>query len=121
ADAYGGGRSETAIGKWIAATGNRPTIVTKTFAPMVAGADQGLSRARIVRQIESSLERLGLDRIDVYLAHAFDADAPLGEPVSTFESLVETGLIRARGMSNLHSKQLPQTIMVGPRTLVQNS
>jgi aryl-alcohol dehydrogenase-like predicted oxidoreductase len=121
ADAYGGGRSETAIGKWIAATGNQPTIVTKTFNPMEAGADHGLSRSRMARQIESSLERLGVDRVDVYLAHAFDADTPLEETVSTFESLVDTGLVRAWGVSNVDAEQLRETIVLGRPTLVQNS
>jgi aryl-alcohol dehydrogenase-like predicted oxidoreductase len=121
ADAYGGGRSETAIGKWIAATGNQPTIVTKTFNPMDAGADEGLSRSRVVRQIESSLERLGVDRIDVYLAHAFDPDTPLEEMVSTFDSLVDTGLVRAWGVSNFNAEQLRETIVLGRPTVVQNS
>ena len=43
ADAYGGGRSETWIGEWIEATGNRPRISTKTFNPMDEGADSGLA------------------------------------------------------------------------------
>src|SRR5947208_14093715 len=41
ADAYGGGRSEVAVGKWLRASGNRPTLTTKTFNPMEAGADSG--------------------------------------------------------------------------------
>src|SRR6266550_3843774 len=51
ADAYGGGRSETTIGKWMASRGVRPQIATKTFNPMDAGADHGLARTRIGRQI----------------------------------------------------------------------
>jgi len=121
ADAYGGGRSETAIGKWMAATGNRPTIVTKTYFPMDDGADRGLSRERMVRQIESSLERLGVDSVDVYLAHAFDADTSLEETVATFESLVETGLINAWGVSNFDADQLRETIVLGRPTVAQNS
>ncbi len=121
ADAYGGGRSETAIGKWMAATGNRPTIVTKTYHPMDAGADHGLSRERMVRQIESSLERLGIDDVDVYLAHAFDADTSLEETIATFESLVGTGLISAWGVSNFDADQLRETIVLGRPTVVQNS
>src|SRR5213593_1918540 len=99
ADAYGGGRSETAIGKWMRATGNRPTLTTKTFNPMDAGQDHGLGRDRILRQIESSLERLGVERVDLYLAHAFDPDTPLEETLATFEELVELGLIRGYGVS----------------------
>ena len=63
ADAYGGGRSETWIGEWLATKGSEVrdaiTIETKTFNPMAEGEDRGLSRQRIRRQIESSLERLG--------------------------------------------------------------
>ena len=52
ADAYGGGRSETYIGNWIRARGVRPVLTTKTFNPMEEGADRGLSRERIRRQLE---------------------------------------------------------------------
>ena len=80
ADAYGGGRSETWIGEWLATKGPdvRDAIVieTKTFNPMAEGADRGLSRQRIRRQIETSLERLGLERIPLYMAHAPDPDTP---------------------------------------------
>ena len=48
---------------------------------MDAGADHGLSRARMTRQLESSLDRLGVDTVDVYLAHEFDPDTPLEETV----------------------------------------
>src|SRR5206468_4187693 len=89
ADAYGGGRSEQWIGNWIASRGNRPVIVTKTFNPMEAGADHGLSRARMTRQLESSLDRLRVDAVDFYLAHGFDPDTPLEETAGTFEGLRE--------------------------------
>jgi aryl-alcohol dehydrogenase-like predicted oxidoreductase len=121
ADAYGGGRSETAIGKWTRATGNRPTLTTKTFNPMDAGQDHGLGRDRILRQIESSLERLGVDRVDLYLAHAFDPDTPLEETLATFEELVERGLIRGYGVSNFDGDQLRAALDVGRPTLIQNS
>src|SRR5262249_918086 len=62
ADAYGGGRSETWIGEWLARKGSAVrdeiTIETKTFNPMDAGEDHGLSARRIARQVESSLARL---------------------------------------------------------------
>src|SRR5215471_1099955 len=56
ADAYGGGRSERAIGRWIAARGVRPLLTTKTFNPMRAGADCGLAPERIARALRGSLE-----------------------------------------------------------------
>jgi len=121
ADAYGGGRSETAIGKWMRSTGNRPTLTTKTFNPMDAGQDHGLGRDRILRQIESSLGRLGVDRVDLYLAHAFDPETPLAETIATFEELVERGLTRAYGVSNFDDEQLRAALDAGRPALVQNS
>jgi aryl-alcohol dehydrogenase-like predicted oxidoreductase len=121
ADAYGGGRSESAIGKWIAASGNRPQLTTKTFNPMGAGADNGLSRERILRQIDTSLERLGVDRVDLYLAHEFDSDTPLSETLTTFDELVETGKIGAYGVSNFSAAQLEEALRAGSPRVVQNS
>jgi len=121
ADAYGGGRSESAIGSWLNATGNRPAITTKTFNPMTAGADSGLSRGRVVRQLESSLERLGVERVERYLAHDFDPQTPLEEVVATFQSLVETGLIGAWGVSNFNAAQLRATLEIARPAVVQNS
>jgi aryl-alcohol dehydrogenase-like predicted oxidoreductase len=120
ADAYGGGRSETWIGKWIASSRNRPRLVTKTFNPMEAGADHGLSRARMTRQLESSLDRLGVDSIDAYLAHAFDPDTPLEETVRTFEGLRDLGLIKAWGVSNFGPAQLRELHEHGRPSLVEN-
>jgi aryl-alcohol dehydrogenase-like predicted oxidoreductase len=121
ADAYGGGASERAIGKWIAARGHRPQLTTKTYNPMAAGEDRGLTRARIVRQIESSLDRLGLDNVDVYLAHEFDPETPLEETVGTFESLVQTGVIKSWGVSNFSADQLRSVLALGRPAVVQNS
>jgi aryl-alcohol dehydrogenase-like predicted oxidoreductase len=121
ADAYGGGASETAIGKWIESRGQRPFITSKTFNPMTVGADRGLARDRITRQIESSLTRLGVDHLDVYLAHAFDPETPLEETVETFEGLIERGLIKAYGVSNFDAEQLRALLSSGTPTVVQNS
>jgi aryl-alcohol dehydrogenase-like predicted oxidoreductase len=121
ADAYGGGQSETMIGKWMASRGVRPEIATKTFNPMAEGEDHGLARTRITRQIESSLDRLGTDAVDVYLAHDFDPDVPVEETVATFEGLVQLKLIRAYGVSNFDAKQLGEFLGRGKPALVQNS
>jgi 1-deoxyxylulose-5-phosphate synthase len=121
ADAYGGGASETAIGNWVRARGHRPEIVTKTFNPMSAGADKGLARTRVTRQLDSSLERLGVDKVDVYLAHEFDHATPLEEVVGTFEGLVDGGLARAWGVSNFDAGRLRATLAVGRPAVVQNS
>src|SRR6478672_344671 len=121
ADAYGGGQSETTIGKWMASRGVRPQIATKTFNPMAAGEDHGLSRTRIGRQIESSLDRLGVDGVDLYLAHEFDPEVPLEETIATFEGLLELRLIKAYGVSNFDAKQLGEALAAGKPSVVQNS
>lgn len=121
ADAYGGGRSETWIGEWLAATGNRPTITSKTFNPMEEGADSGLARERVLRQEQTSLERLGVERIDLYLTHEPDPDTPVEETFATFETLLERGLIGAWGVSNVGADDLAEWLALGTPALVQNS
>ena len=120
ADAYGGGRSERAIGAWMAARGLRPLLTSKTFNPMDAGADLGLSAQRIHRQVRSSLERLGVDRIDLYLAHDFDPDVPLAETIGAFEQLRADGVLTEYGVSNFDAGQLRATLDAGAPVAVQN-
>jgi aryl-alcohol dehydrogenase-like predicted oxidoreductase len=121
ADAYGGGRSETAIGKWMSATGHRPSITTKTYNPMDAGEDHGLSPGRIKRQIESSLGRLGVETVDLYLAHEFDPEVPVRETFAAFEALVDRGVIGAWGVSNFDAAQLRDALDAGRPAVAQNS
>ena len=121
ADAYGGGRSEAAIGRWSRVRGVRPQITTKTYNPMDAGEDSGLSRARIERQLASSLDRLGTDRVELYLAHEFDPDTPLEETLGAFDELVASGGIGAYGVSNFDERQLEQAAERGSIACVQNS
>jgi len=114
ADAYGGGRSETVIGEWLASRGSdvrdEVVIATKTFNPMSEGADRGLARPRIRRQVESSLERLGVDRIPLYLAHDFDPETPQEETLLAFDELVRAGTIGAAGASNFTAEQLAEAL-----------
>jgi aryl-alcohol dehydrogenase-like predicted oxidoreductase len=121
ADAYGGGRSETWIGDWLRATGNRPQVTTKTFNAMEDGADFGLARERVLRQAAASVERLGVDRIDLYLTHEPDPRTPVAETFATFATLVERGLIAAWGVSNVSACDLREWLELGTPALVQNS
>ena len=121
ADAYGGGRSEAAIGRWCRSRGVRPRITTKTYNPMASGADRGLSRERIERQLAASLQRLGVDRVDLYLAHEFDPHVPLEETVGAFDGLVASGAVGAYGVSNFNARQLEAAAAVGAPACVQNS
>lgn len=120
ADAYGGGRSERAIGRWMQASGRRPRLTTKTFNPMDAGEDSGLARTRVLRQIETSLERLGVERVDAYLMHEAP-DVPAEEAVATFEEVVAAGKAAVWGASNVNGAQLEELLRFGRPALVQNS
>jgi aryl-alcohol dehydrogenase-like predicted oxidoreductase len=122
ADAYGGGRSETYLGAWLAS--RRPegaVVATKTFNPMDAGADHGLAPARLRRQLDSSLRRLGLERIDLFLTHAWDPDVPFVETAGALDELVADGKIGAYGVSNVDGTQLREAIAGGTPQWVQNS
>jgi aryl-alcohol dehydrogenase-like predicted oxidoreductase len=124
ADAYGGGRSEQAIGRWIASRGVRPRLTTKTFNPMQAGADYGLRPDRIARQLRSSLDRLGVDQVDLYLAHDYDPAVPLAESLGAFRDARAAGLIGAYGVSNFDAPQLAAALEVsgsGAPQAIQNS
>jgi len=117
-DAYGGGTSERWIGEWMRERGVRPTLTTKVFHSTTGTpGDEGLAPDRIRRQIRASLERLGVDRVDFYLAHAQDPAVPLAETVACFESLRDDGLIGEWGLSNHDFAEIRDT---NP-ALVQNS
>jgi aryl-alcohol dehydrogenase-like predicted oxidoreductase len=122
ADAYGGGRSETFVGEWVRS--RRPDglrLTTKTFNPMAKGEDRGLAPERVRRQIDTSLERLGVDHVDLYLAHAPDPDVPAAELAGVFDDLVAAGKIGAYGVSNVDGTQLRAAVEAGPFSAVQNS
>ena len=121
ADAYGGGRSERAIGRWMASRRVRPRLTTKTFNPMEAGADHGLKPDRIARQLRSSLDRLGVDRVELYLAHDYDPDVPLTEVFGAFGAAQADGLIGAYGVSNFDAPQLAAALAAGTPQAMQNS
>ena len=122
ADAYGGGRSETTIGEWIRA--RRPdglVLTTKTFNPMTEGADRGLAPDRVKRQLDSSLQRLGVERVDLYLTHDWDPDVPIAETAGALDELVAAGKIGAYGLSNVDGAQLREALAAGAFGWVQNS
>jgi aryl-alcohol dehydrogenase-like predicted oxidoreductase len=113
ADAYGGGRSERAVGRWLADRRTRPLVATKVFHSVDGDPnDHGLGRQRILRQIEGSLERLGVERVDLYLIHEPDPDTPIAETLGTLDELVRTGKIGAVGASNVDAAQLREALQV---------
>lgn len=111
ADAYGGGRSETTIGKWLRARGSsvRDRLLLSSKVANQVGEDpthRGLSKTHILRQVDSSLARLGVDHLDMYLAHEPDPETPIEETVEAFDSLVTAGKIRYFGASNYEAPLL---------------
>lgn len=105
ANAYGGGRSETTIGKWLAKKGAsvRDQILISSKVANAVGEgpnQQGLSRGHIFDQIDASLERLGVDHLDMYLVHRPDPETPLEETLDALESLIRLGKVRYIGASN---------------------
>jgi 1-deoxyxylulose-5-phosphate synthase len=114
ADAYGGGRSEEFIGAWLRTKDvdvrDRVVIATKTFNPMAEGADRGLAGQRIRRQLETSLRRLGVERVALYLAHDFDPNVPQEETLTAFDALVRAGKVGAVGASNFTAEQLAEAL-----------
>jgi aryl-alcohol dehydrogenase-like predicted oxidoreductase len=106
ADAYGGGRSETFIGKWLKAKGaavrDGLILSSKVFNRVGDGPnDWGLSRRHTMRQIEASLTRLGVDHLDMYLIHEPDPNTTLEETLRALDDLVHQGKVRYLGASNM--------------------
>ena len=115
ADAYGGGRSERAIGRWLAGRGpevrERIVLSTKVFHSVEGDpADRGLAPARIRRQVEGSLTRLGVERVDLYLIHEPDPDTPIGDTLEALDGLVRDGKVGAVGTSNVSGAELAEAL-----------
>ena len=77
---------------------------------MTRGADRGLRATRIRRQLETSLRRLGLERVALYIAHDFDPDVPQEETLLAFDELVRAGIVGAVGASNFTADQLAEAL-----------
>ncbi len=115
---HAGGESETALGTWMKARGNRRAVIiaTKVMAPMGPGPnDTGLSRQHIVEGVEDSLRRLQTDFIDLYQAHWDDRDTPLEETLRAFDDLVRQGKVRYIGASNYHAWRLTRALWESDR------
>ena len=97
-----GGDSETIIGEWMKARGNRNRVVviTKVGSPMGKGKE-GLSARYIPEAVEASLKRLQTDVIDLYLSHWPDMATPIEETLGAHQRLIEQGKVRWCGASNL--------------------
>lgn len=108
-----GGESETVLGKYFKARGNRERFVlaTKVGKDMGDGR-KGLSKAYILQAAEDSLRRLQTDYIDLYLSHEDDEDTPLEETLEAYQRLIEQGKVRAIGASNYRGERLEQALQL---------
>jgi aryl-alcohol dehydrogenase-like predicted oxidoreductase len=108
------GVAETIIGKWIKHSNiprQQVVLATKVRGKMGTGPnDEGLSRIHIMRAIDASLKRLGVDYIDLYQTHSFDDKTPIEETMSALDDLIHQGKVRYIGCSNYPAWRLMEAI-----------
>ena len=104
-----GGESESMMGAWLKESGAREQVLIATKVGMMPG---GLKPDRIREAVQGSLDRLGVDTIDLYFAHKDDPDVPLGEVLGAFAELVDAGIVRAIGASNYSAERLAEALRV---------
>ncbi|MFD4674658.1 aldo/keto reductase [Lentzea sp. NPDC058450] len=109
-----GGESETIIGRWLAARGNRDDVVVATKVGMLAGFDNQ-KRETVLTAAERSLKRLGIDHIDLYYNHRDDLGTPLEETLAAYDQLVRDGKVRYVAASNFSAERLAQALEIQER------
>jgi aryl-alcohol dehydrogenase-like predicted oxidoreductase len=111
APGHKGGESETIIGKWLAKSGKRKSVILATKVGMEMGEDKkGLKPAYIRQAVEDSLQRLQTDYIDLYQSHKDDPETPLEETLGAFTDLVKQGKVRYIGASNYSGARLAEAM-----------
>ena len=118
ADMYSRGVSEEITGRALREFGKRDELViaTKVFYPVREGPNmRGLGRKHIVQACEDSLRRLGIDAIDLYQIHRFDAHVPIEETLAALDHLVHSGKVRYIGASSGSAWQFMRALGVSER------
>lgn len=113
-DGHIGGESETIIGAWMTARGNRKDVIIATKVAKLS-TRPGLSRPNIMAAVEDSLRRLQTDYIDLYYAHEDDQSTPLEETLAAFDELVKAGKVRNIGASNYEGARLIEAVEVSKK------
>ena len=107
ANQYGAGEAERVLGEALKGYArDRFMVATKLFFPVGDEPDKGLSAAQIEKQLDRSLERLGVDVIDLYQCHRFDKETPLEETMEALDRAVKSGKVRAIGFSEWTGEQI---------------
>ncbi|MER5495252.1 aldo/keto reductase [Streptomyces sp. NPDC002490] len=109
ADGNRGGESETLIGRWMAARGNRADVVVATKVGSHPDY-KGLSATTVKAAADASLTRLGTDYIDLYYTHFDDVTVPVEEIVGALDDLVRAGKVRAVAASNISPERLQESL-----------
>ncbi|WP_073952154.1 aldo/keto reductase [Streptomyces kebangsaanensis] len=104
-----GGESETIIGKWIKARGNRSDVVIATKVSQHPDF-QGLGAANIKAAADASLKRLGTDHIDLYYTHFDKPEVPVEEIIGALDELVRAGKVRHIAASNISAERLTASL-----------
>jgi aryl-alcohol dehydrogenase (NADP+) len=118
ADMYSLGVSEEFLGRTLKEFVGRDQaiIATKAYWPMGKGPnDRGLSRKHLMQAVDASLQRLGVDYIDLYQIHRFDPETPIEETLSTLDDIVRSGKARYLGASSMASWQFAKMLYVADR------
>ena len=105
-----GGESEAIIGAWLKHSGRRNDVVIATKVGMEMHDGKGLSKTYMLRSVEDSLQRLGVDCIDVYFSHTDDTATPLDETLDTHTTLIRAGKVRIAGASNYSAERLRESL-----------
>src|ERR671918_699051 len=100
ADTYGDGTSERVLAPWLAKHRDEVVVATKVRFEVSDPPGAGLAPDRIRGACDASLQRLGIDVIDLYQVHAPDPEVPLEEMLEALDGLVKAGKVRALGASN---------------------
>lgn len=107
ANQYGAGEAERVLGEGLRAyPRDRYMVATKLYFPVGDEPDRGLSAAQIEKQLNRSLERLGVDVIDLYQCHRFDKETRLEETLEALDRAVQAGKVRAIGFSEWTAEQI---------------
>ncbi|MFF8320680.1 aldo/keto reductase [Streptomyces bobili] len=109
-----GGESETIIGNWLKARGNRDDLVIATKVSQHPD-HQGLTAANIKAAADASLRRLGTDRIDLYYTHFDKPEVPVEEIVGALDELVRAGKVRQIAASNISPERLRASLEFSDR------
>ncbi|MFI8069138.1 aldo/keto reductase [Streptomyces sp. NPDC086033] len=113
-DGNSGGESETVIGKWLAARGNRDDVVIATKVSQHPDFP-GLTATNIKAAADASLQRLGTDHIDLYYTHFDKTEVPVEEIIGALDELVKAGKVRAIGASNISAARLAESLAFSDR------